>query len=105
MLAFNQYNDPFSFESLLSLPALSTQPSSGWQILDLDEHLFDGIFKQPEAKLQGLQELLHTDHFHLQSQNVPLPEIESASVSSAQSDFEETHAADVTSKKDRLDYD
>lgn len=104
MLALNQYNDPFSFENLLSLPALSTQPSSAWQILDLDEHIFDGIFKRPEAKLQGLQEL-HTNYFHLQSQNVPLPEIESASVSSAPSDFEETHAADVTSKKERLDYD
>src|ERR1700733_5912928 len=98
MLALNQYNDPFSFESLLSLPALSTQPSSGWQILDLDEHIFDGIFKQPEAKLQGLQEL-HTNCFHLQSQNVPLPEIESASVSSAPSDFEATYAEDATSKK------
>jgi hypothetical protein len=104
MLAFNQCNDPFSFENLLSLPALSTQSSSGWQILDLDEHLFDGVFKQPDAKLQGLQEL-HTNYFHLQSQNVPLPEIESASVSSAQSDFEATYAEDATSKKDRLDYD
>jgi hypothetical protein len=104
MLAFNQYNDPFSFESLLSLPALSTQPSSGWQALDPDEHLFDGVFKQPDAKLQGLQEL-HTNYFHLQSQNVPLPEIESASVSSAPSDFEESHTADVTSKNGPLDYD
>ena len=103
MLAFSQYNDPFSFESLLSLPALSTQSSSGWQILNLDEHLFDGVFKQPDAKVQGLQEL-HTNYFHLQSQNVPLPELESASVSSAPSDFEETHAADVSSK-DPLDYD
>src|SRR5438270_10339666 len=103
MLAFHQYNDPFSFESLLRLPALSTQPSSGWQALDLDEHLFDGVFKQPDAKLQDLQEL-HTNYFHLQSQNVPLPEIESASVSTS-SDFEEPHAADVTSKKGPLDYD
>src|SRR3954469_10604083 len=104
MLAFNRYNDPFSFESLLSLPTLSTEPSSGWQALDLDEHLFDGVFKQPDAKLQGLEQL-HTNYFHLECQNVPLPELESASVSSALSDFEETHAAEVTSKRGSLNYD
>jgi hypothetical protein len=104
MLAFSQDNGPFSFERLLSLPAFLTQPSSGWQILDLNEHLFDGVFKQPDAQLPGLQEL-HTNYFHLQSQNIPLPEIESPSVSSAPSEFEETHAADVTSKEDPFDYD
>jgi hypothetical protein len=104
MLAFDLYNDPFSFESLLSLPALSTQTSTAWQALDLDEHQFDGIFKQPDTKTQVLQEL-QPDYFHLQTYDVPLPEIESASVSSAPSDFDDTPATDNTVKKDTLEYD
>lgn len=103
MLAFDKYNDPFSFESLLSLPAISTQPSA-WQALDLDEHHFDGIFKQPDTKAQSLQEL-HANYFRLLTHDAPLPEIESASVSSAPSDFDGTPAADNTVGNDSVEYD
>jgi Gamma tubulin complex component C-terminal len=104
MLAFNQYNDPFSFEGLASLPAISTEPSSAWQALDLDQHHFNGVFDQLDTKRQELQEL-DPDYFHLQARDVPLPEIESASVSSAQSDSDDIPATNDTVKKDSLKYD
>jgi hypothetical protein len=104
MPAFDQYNDPFSFESLLSLPALSTQSSSSWQALDLDEHHFHGIFKPPDTKGQVLGGL-YPDFFHLQTHDVPLHEIESASASSALSDFDDTPAADNIVEKHSVEYD
>ena len=104
MLTFDLYNDPFSFERLLSLPALGTEPSSAWQTLDLDEPHFDEVFKPPDAKSQALQQL-NTDYFHLQIYDVPLPEIESSSVSSAPSAFNDTAATIETAKKDVPEFD
>lgn len=104
MLAFDRFNDPFSFESVLSLPALSTEPSPAWQTLDLDEPHFGEVFKEPDTKIEGLQKL-QSDYFHLQNHDVPLPEIESATVSSAPSDFDDTPAGDSHIEKDSSEYD
>src|SRR2546423_10229599 len=103
MLIYDFYNDPFSFEPLPSLPALGTEPSA-WQTLDLDGPHFDGVFKPSDTNPQVLQQL-HTDYFLPQTDNVPLPEIESESVSSAPSDEEDIHATYDTAKKDVLGFD
>ena len=103
MRAFDSYHDPFAFETLLSLPALSAQPSSAWHALDLDRHGFGGIFRQPDVKSHGLQEL-HSEYFQLQIHHTPLPEIESASVSSAPSDVDDIPETNDTVNEDALKY-
>ena len=100
MRAFDSYHDPFAFESLLSLPALSAHQSSAWRALDLDEHRVQRVLWQDDAaKSQGLQDL-HSEFFHLQTFDVPLPEIESASVSSAPSDVDDIPATSDVAKRD-----
>jgi hypothetical protein len=104
MPAFDRFDDPFCFESVLSLPALSSEPSSAWHGLDLDEPHFNGVFKEPDTKFEGLQKL-QSVYFDLPNHDVPLPEIESATVSPAPSDFDDAPARESHIEKDSSGYD
>ena len=95
MLALDRYNDPFSLESLLSLPSLPIHASSAWQALDLDQHDISGIFGPSDTKRQELQELC-SDYFHLQVHDVPLPDIESSNGSSILAGFDDITATSDT---------
>ena len=104
MRAFDSYQYPFAFETLPSLPALSAQPSSAWRALDLDEHGLEGIFGQPDVKSTKSTRAAFRV---LSAPNIrhSLPEIESASVSSAPSDVDDIPATNDTLNKDALEYD
>src|SRR2546421_146295 len=104
MPAFDRPSSPFSFERVLTLPALSTEPSSAWQIFNLDGPFAHRVWGEPDTKYEGLQKL-QSDYFHLQNHHVPLPEIESATVSSAPSDVDDALAGESHIEKDSSGYD
>ena len=84
MSTFQLYRDPLAPDDLLHLPMLKIE-SSVWETFELDYGHHDSALKAfaiVEEKLQSLK----TNHFHLDTNDTPLPDLESSNVSTAASD-------------------
>ena len=84
MSTFPLYPDPFAHDELLHLPMLKIEPSSAWETFELDYDHYDSALKPftiVEEKLQPIT----PSHFHLDTNDTPLPDLESSNVSTAAS--------------------